>query len=70
VNSTDPGGFVLASGYPTRGTALVVGRDGVLVTPDHLCPDLLRLSNIGPADGWRGRIVRGFFRLMRLWPVR
>lgn len=30
-----------------------------------LCPDLLRLSDIGVADGWRGHTVRGFFRLLR-----
>ena len=27
----------------------------------YICPDLLRLSDIGEADGWRGRVVRGFF---------
>lgn len=31
-----------------------------------ICPDLLRLSDIGEADGWRGRTVRGFFRLLKL----
>lgn len=30
-----------------------------------ICPDLLRLSDIGEADSWRGRLVRGFFRLLR-----
>ncbi len=33
-----------------------------------LCPDLLTLADIGVADNWRGRVVRGFFRLMRVWP--
>ena len=42
---------------------------GTLLTPDHLCPDLLRYENIGAADGWRGRVVRAFFWLMRGWPV-
>lgn len=31
-----------------------------------LCPDLLRLDQIGPADNWRGRVVRGFFRVLRV----
>lgn len=52
----------------TTGTRVAVAADGVLITPDHLCPDLLRWSNIGPADGPRGRLVRGFFWLLRLWP--
>lgn len=34
-----------------------------------LCPDLLRLSQLGPADGLRGRVVRGFFRLLEWRPV-
>lgn len=52
----------------TVGTRLVAAADGTLVTPDHLCPDMLRWSNIGPADGPRGRVVRAFFWLMRAWP--
>lgn len=31
-----------------------------------LCPDLLRLENLGEADGWRGRLVRGFFRALKI----
>jgi hypothetical protein len=54
----------------TQATRVAAAADGVIITPDHLCPDLLRLSNIGAADGWRGRVVRGFFNLMRLWPPR
>jgi hypothetical protein len=35
-----------------------------------LCPDLLRLEQIGVADGWRGRVVRAFFWLLdRIAPV-
>lgn len=30
-----------------------------------LCPDLLSIRNIGEADGWRGHVVRGFFRLLK-----
>jgi len=52
----------------TYGTGLVAAADGTLVTPDHLCPDLLRWENIGAADGPRGRVVRAFFWLLRAWP--
>lgn len=38
-----------------------------LLAPSALCPDLLSIRNIGEADGWRGRLVRGFFRV--LWIV-
>lgn len=31
-----------------------------------LCPDLLRIEQIGVADGWRGRLVRGFFRVLKV----
>lgn len=52
----------------SAGARLVQAADGTLVTPDHLCPDLLRWENIGAADGWRGRVVRAFFWLLRAWP--
>ena len=52
----------------TASAHLVRARDGTWVTPDHLCPDLLRWENIGAADGFRGRVVRMFFWLMRAWP--
>ena len=31
------------------------------------CPDMLRYEDIGVADNMRGRVVRGFFWLMRWW---
>jgi hypothetical protein len=31
-----------------------------------LCPDLLSIRDLGEADGWRGRVVRAFFRTLRL----
>ena len=34
-----------------------------------LCPDLLSIHQIGAADGLRGRIVRGFFRVMEWLPL-
>ena len=36
--------------------------------PQWLCPDLLRYEQIGGADDLRGRVVRGFFWIMRAWP--
>lgn len=44
---------------------------GVPVTATNgeaLCPDLLRYEQIGAADNWRGRVVRAFFWLLRVWP--
>lgn len=35
-------------------------------TQSAICPDLLSIDQIGTADGWRGRVVRGFFRVLRL----
>lgn len=32
-----------------------------------ICPDLLDHSVLGEADGLRGRVVRGFFWLLRWW---
>jgi len=43
-------------------------RPGSNVSPSALCPDLLRYEQIGTADGWRGRVVRAFFWLLRVWP--
>lgn len=34
-----------------------------------MCPDLLRYDQLGEADNLRGRVVRGFFWLMRIWPT-
>lgn len=34
--------------------------------PQSICPDLLRLNQLGSADGWRGHVVRSFFRLLKL----
>lgn len=50
--------------YGFDGTTL-----GTFVSPDHLCPDLLRYEQIGAADNWRGRVVRAFFFAMRVWHV-
>ena len=52
----------------TTSAHLVQAHDGTWVTPDHLCRDLLRWESIGAADGFRGRVVRAFFWLLRAWP--
>lgn len=36
----------------------------------YLCPDLLDHRRIGAADNLRGRVVRAFFFVMRVWPPR
>ena len=51
--------------WPTTGT---VGTPLKFMPPGHFCPDVCGLEDFGPADFWRGRIVRGFFRAMSLWP--
>lgn len=33
--------------------------------PRTICPDLLNIRNLGAADGWRGHLVRGIFRVLR-----
>jgi hypothetical protein len=52
--------------YPTMhlNTASTVQLVGI-----PLCPDLLRYDQLGGADNWRGRVVRGFFWLLRCWPT-
>jgi hypothetical protein len=57
--------FTLKAG----GTAPDTISFGTFVTPESLCPDLLRYEQIGASDGWRGRVVRAFFFVMRAWPV-
>lgn len=57
-------------------TRVLVSYDGAQATgsllkfmpPGHFCPDVLGLEDLGEADFLRGRVVRGFFRLMQLWP--
>jgi hypothetical protein len=52
-----------------NGQEVTARTTATLVTPDHLCPDLLRYEQIGPADNLRGRVVKLFFWLMRAWPA-
>jgi hypothetical protein len=41
---------------------------GVRLIGVPICPDLLDYAALGEADNWRGRIVRGFFWMLRFWP--
>lgn len=36
--------------------------------PGSFCPDVVGLEDFGEADYLRGKVVRAFFWLMRLWP--
>lgn len=44
----------------------------LIITPtgsfnrQYLCPDLLSIRQIGGADGWRGKVVRIFFRALKV----
>jgi hypothetical protein len=67
-------GLGSSSGGPIGGIPTVFPRGWVAggtntASPTALCPDLLRYEQIGEADGWRGRVVRAFFFVMRLWPA-
>lgn len=42
-------------GSPSTGTT----------TSSAICPDLLSITDLGVADNWRGRLVRGVFRVLR-----
>ena len=44
--------------------------DTTTTVSQYVCPDLLRYEQIGAADNWRGRVVRAFFWLMRVWPAK
>lgn len=43
------------------------GVTRILTVP--ICPDLLDYAALGAADNWRGRVIRSFFWLMRIWPT-
>lgn len=61
------------AGNPVTRTYIVI--DGIsfdtttqfrwLGTP--LCPDHLEHADLGAADNLRGRVIRGFFWLLRVW---
>jgi len=43
-----------------------VNGTGVTLNQTYLCPDLLSIRHVGEADSWRGKVVRAFFRLLRV----
>jgi hypothetical protein len=53
------------NGLPVNGLPVI----GTASNADWVCPDLLRYEQIGAADRLRGRVVRAFFWLLRVWPV-
>lgn len=56
--------------WSINGQEIDTQTTATFVTPEHLCPDLLRYAQIGPADTLRGRVVRLFFSCLRVWPVK
>ena len=42
---------------------------GYIVESDQLdlCPELLTIRDLGSAYNWRGRAIRAFFQIMRIW---
>lgn len=48
------------------GTTSTNGTTKLIGVP--ICPDLLGYVDLGEADNLRGRVVRAFFWLLRLWP--
>ena len=62
--------FVAASGEVADIVDVRVNASsGVHFVGVPICPDLLDYSRIGAADNLRGRLVRAFFWLLRVWPV-
>lgn len=59
-NVPNSGGWYDANGKPTSAPFTFTGLN------NPLCPDLLRIDQIGAADGWRGKVVRGFFRVLKV----
>lgn len=52
-------------------TLVQLGGVWIDIDGGPICPDRLRLAQIGEADGVRGRVVRLFFWLLdRLAPIR
>lgn len=59
----------------THSTFEITNRGSMFIKSDAtvaqtaICPDSLTVWHLGVADNWRGRVVRGFFQVMRLWRV-
>lgn len=56
------GNWLPLSGGNYEGTVTIIGTT---TSGQWLCPDSLSIRNIGAADGWRGRVVRVFFRVLK-----
>lgn len=52
--------------YPDLGNLPFGYYSSVTTANRAICPDLLSIRDIGEADGWRGKAVRGFFRLLKV----
>lgn len=50
----------------TESGGIVIESDDTVVQT-AICPDMLTIWDLGQAGNWRGRVVRGFFQVMRLW---
>ena len=56
----DSGRVVLSNGtFNVTSTINITELFGV-----PICPDSLSIDDIGEADSWRGRVVRGFFTVL------
>lgn len=64
MQTGSPLGDMTVSTYSTDGHLIPGGLNHF---PFYACPDMLTLDNLGVADNLRGRVIRGFFRLMRVW---
>lgn len=49
-------------------TGTATGNPLKFMVPGSFCPDVCGIEDFGEADTWRGKVVRGFFKLMRYWP--
>jgi len=58
ANTADPSIVIWTNPFPKAWTT----------TNSAICPDLLCHSQLGAADGWRGRVVRAVFFVLRAWP--
>lgn len=56
------------NGVPHRVKTSATNNPLKFMAPGHFCPDVCGIEDFGDADTWRGKTVRGFFRLMKHWP--
>ena len=51
--------YITGDGYTAATSSATTRLVGV-----PFCPDLLSIDDMGEADTWRGRVVRGFFTVL------